>query len=146
LELWVAARTDVNLRTAMIPLERKVSDALAVGGAELFGDRYTPEELELSIELARGHAVSRILRSPAAHREYIDRLLPIWKDLLNHDSHQHASTARARRRPRRRRRIRRPRRTPPPAQGPSGAAGPRHRARLRRRRRVARERLPGRGM
>ncbi|MGP3706192.1 TetR/AcrR family transcriptional regulator [Gordonia paraffinivorans] len=85
LELWVAARTDVNLRTAMIPLEKKVSDALAVGGAELFGDRYTPEELELSIELARGLAVSRILRSPEADREYIDRLLPIWKDLLNHD-------------------------------------------------------------
>ncbi|WP_279103517.1 TetR/AcrR family transcriptional regulator [Gordonia paraffinivorans] len=85
LELWVAARTDVNLRTAMIPLEKKVSDALAVGGAELFGDRYTPEELELSIELARGLAVSRILRSPEADREYIDRLLPIWKDLLNND-------------------------------------------------------------
>ncbi|MEO9327047.1 TetR/AcrR family transcriptional regulator [Gordonia aurantiaca] len=85
LELWVAARTDVNLRTALIPLEQKVSDALAIGCAELFGDRYTPEEVELSIELARGLAVSRILRSPEADRALIDRLLPVWKDLLNHD-------------------------------------------------------------
>lgn len=84
LELWVAARCDVGLRTALIPLEQRVSDALAVGCAELFGDRYTPQELELSIELARGLAVSRILRSPDADRDYLDRLLPVWKDLLNH--------------------------------------------------------------
>ncbi|WP_238421111.1 TetR/AcrR family transcriptional regulator [Gordonia sp. 'Campus'] len=85
LELWVAARCDVGLRTAIIPLEQQVSDALAVGCAELFGDRYTTAELELSIELARGLAVSRILRSPDADRALLDHLLPVWKDLLSHD-------------------------------------------------------------
>lgn len=85
LELWVAARCDVNLRTAIIPLEQQVSDALAVGCAEIFGDRYTPEQLELSVELARGLAVSRILRSPDADRAFVDRLLPVWKDLLRND-------------------------------------------------------------
>jgi AcrR family transcriptional regulator len=85
LELWVAARTDESLRTALIPLERKVNDALAVACNELLGDRYHPTELELSIELARGLAVSRILRSPEADRALIERLLPVWKDLMRHD-------------------------------------------------------------
>ncbi len=39
LELWVAARTDPALHEAMIPLERKVSDALHVGCLEIMGDR-----------------------------------------------------------------------------------------------------------
>ncbi|MFW0785470.1 TetR family transcriptional regulator [Gordonia sp. CPCC 206044] len=83
LELWVAARTDDTLRAAMIPLEQKVSDALAAGCSELFGDRYTSDQLELTVELARGLAVSRILRSPAADLALTDRLLPVWKEILN---------------------------------------------------------------
>ncbi|MET9202383.1 TetR/AcrR family transcriptional regulator [Gordonia sp. NPDC003585] len=83
LELWVAARTEPVLRAAMVPLEQKVSDAIATGTLELFGDLYTPEQIALSAELARGIAVSSILRSPAANRDFIARLLPVWKDLLN---------------------------------------------------------------
>ncbi|WAC54305.1 TetR/AcrR family transcriptional regulator [Gordonia sp. SL306] len=83
LELWVAARTDRGLREAMIPLEQQVTDALAAGCADLFGDRYTPAELELTVELARGLAVSRILRTADADRALITRLLPVWKELLD---------------------------------------------------------------
>jgi len=83
LELWVAARTEPVLRAAMVPLEQKVSDAIATGALELFGDLYTPEQIALSAELARGIAVSSILRGPAANRDFIARLLPVWKDLLN---------------------------------------------------------------
>jgi AcrR family transcriptional regulator len=86
LELWVAARTDAGLRDAMIPLEQKVSDALLTGSAELFGSRYTPEQIALSVELARGLAVSRILRTPAADRALVDHLLTAWKDMVTtHD-------------------------------------------------------------
>ncbi|ROZ88944.1 TetR/AcrR family transcriptional regulator [Gordonia sp. OPL2] len=85
LELWVAARTDSGLRDAIIPLEQKVSDALLTGSAELFGSRYTPEQIALSVELARGLAVSRILRTPAADRALVDQLLTAWKDMVTTD-------------------------------------------------------------
>ncbi|MEE4026047.1 TetR/AcrR family transcriptional regulator [Gordonia sp. PKS22-38] len=83
LELWVAARTDEHLRQAMVPLEQKVSDALITGSAELFGPRYSPAQIALSIELARGLAVSRILRSPDDDRALLDELLTVWKAMVN---------------------------------------------------------------
>lgn len=82
LELWVAARTDDVLRAAIIPLDRQVNDAIALGAAQLFGDRYTPEQIDLSVELARGLAISRIMRSAAEEHAIIARLLPAWKELL----------------------------------------------------------------
>lgn len=82
LELWVAARTDDVLRAAIIPLDRQVNDAIALGAAQLFGDRYTPEQIDLSVELARGLAISRIMRSAAEEQAIIARLLPAWKELL----------------------------------------------------------------
>jgi AcrR family transcriptional regulator len=82
LELWVAARTDPALHAAMIPLERKVSDALRVGMMEIMGDRLSPEGVDLSIELARGLAVSALMRSPESDREFRERLLPAWKALV----------------------------------------------------------------
>lgn len=82
LELWVAARTDSSLRDALIALERKVGDAITLGATELFGDRYTPEQVELTVELARGLAVSRILRSPDADAALNQRLMLTWKELL----------------------------------------------------------------
>lgn len=84
LELWVASRTDDALRAALIPLERKLSDAIALGSTELFGDRYTDVQIELTTELVRGLALSRLLRSPDADAAFTDRLLSHWKDLLNH--------------------------------------------------------------
>lgn len=82
LELWVAARTDAGLHAAMVPLERKVSDALRSGFAEIVGDRMTPETIDLSIELARGLAVSALFRTPDTDRQFRDRLLPVWKAMV----------------------------------------------------------------
>ncbi|TCN48992.1 TetR family transcriptional regulator [Rhodococcus sp. SMB37] len=82
LELWVAARTDPALHAAMIPLERKVSDALRVGLMEIMGDRLSPEAIDLSIELARGLAVSALMRTPESDREFRERLIPAWKALV----------------------------------------------------------------
>lgn len=82
LELWVASRTDPGLRQAMIPLERKVSDALRSGSIEIMGDLVAPEAIDLSIELVRGMAVSALMRTPESDREFRERLLPAWKALV----------------------------------------------------------------
>jgi AcrR family transcriptional regulator len=79
LELWVAARTDSALFEAMVPLERKVTEALRHGSAEVFGDRYDADTIELSIELVRGLAVSALFRTPEADRSLRARLLPAWE-------------------------------------------------------------------
>ncbi|SFA44229.1 transcriptional regulator, TetR family [Rhodococcoides kroppenstedtii] len=79
LELWVAARTDSSLHAAVLPLERKVTEALELGGREIYGDRMSPAAFELSIELARGMAVSAILRSPGEEKDMRARLLPVWE-------------------------------------------------------------------
>ncbi|MFZ3391767.1 TetR/AcrR family transcriptional regulator [Rhodococcus sp. DT1] len=83
LELWVAARTDPSLHAAMIPLERKVSDALRTGCLEIMGDRVSPDIIDLAIELARGVAVSALMRTPESDREFRERLLPVWKALVS---------------------------------------------------------------
>ncbi|WP_072813561.1 TetR/AcrR family transcriptional regulator [Rhodococcus zopfii] len=82
LELWVAARTDPALHEAMIPLEQKVSDALHVGCLEIMGDQISPDAIDLSIELARGFAVSSLMRTPESDQEFRERLLPVWKALV----------------------------------------------------------------
>lgn len=79
LELWVAARTDPALHEAMIPLERRVADAIQGGAQIVMGTRMTPESIELSVELARGLAVSALFRSPEADTELRARLLPVWE-------------------------------------------------------------------
>ncbi|MGW0035221.1 TetR/AcrR family transcriptional regulator [Gordonia sp. NPDC003376] len=80
LELWVAARTDPALRTAIVPLERRIADELMDTGATLFGDRYTTAELEVAAELARGLAISRILRDPDTDREFCDHIFTTWTE------------------------------------------------------------------
>lgn len=79
LELWVAARTDPALFEAAVPLERKVTDALRRGSAEVFGDRFDSDAIELSIELVRGLAVSALFRTPEAEQSLRARLLPVWE-------------------------------------------------------------------
>ncbi|ABG96094.1 MULTISPECIES: TetR/AcrR family transcriptional regulator [Rhodococcus] len=79
LELWVAARTDPALYEATVPLERKVNDALRRGSAEVFGDRFDADTIELSIELVRGLAVSALFRTPEAEQSLRARLLPVWE-------------------------------------------------------------------
>ncbi|NLU82587.1 TetR/AcrR family transcriptional regulator [Rhodococcus sp. HNM0569] len=82
LELWVAARTDPALRAAMVPLEQKISDALRAGCLEVFGERMTPEAMELSVELARGLALSRIFRDDASEAALRARLVPAWEAIV----------------------------------------------------------------
>ncbi|MGW6378137.1 TetR/AcrR family transcriptional regulator [Rhodococcus sp. NPDC055112] len=82
LELWVAARTDPGLHEAMIPLERKVGDALRLGSTEVMGGRMSMDSIDLSIELARGLAVSALFRTPESDSEFRKRLLPVWKGLV----------------------------------------------------------------
>ncbi|MGU3436347.1 TetR/AcrR family transcriptional regulator [Actinomycetes bacterium M1A6_2h] len=82
LELWVAARTDPALHAAMVPLERTVTEALSEGGREVFGDAISGEALELSIELARGLAVSAIFRTPETDSTLRQRLLPVWEAMV----------------------------------------------------------------
>lgn len=79
LELWVAARTDGALHAAVEPLERRVTEVLQQAGRELYGDSMSPEVFELSIELARGMAVSAIFRTPEEEQTMRSRLMPEWE-------------------------------------------------------------------
>lgn len=79
LELWVAARTDPALYEAMLPLERRVSEAIMGGATAIMGSRMSTESIELSIELARGLAVSALFRTAEADAALRSRLLPIWE-------------------------------------------------------------------
>ncbi|WP_424809758.1 TetR/AcrR family transcriptional regulator [Rhodococcus sp. 27YEA15] len=79
LELWVAARTDPSLHAAVLPLERKVSEALEFGAAQVYGDRFDAESIELTVELVRGLAVSALFRTPEADDALRARLLPAWQ-------------------------------------------------------------------
>lgn len=82
LELWVAARTDPALFEAMVPLERRVTEALQAGATEVMGARLRPDAIELSIELARGLAVSALFRTTAEEVGRRARLLPAWEDMV----------------------------------------------------------------
>ncbi|MFC0450839.1 TetR/AcrR family transcriptional regulator [Rhodococcus jostii] len=82
LELWVAARTDPALYEATVPLERKVTEALRHGSAEVFGDRFDSDAIELSIELVRGLAVSALFRTAEAEQSLRARLLPVWESKM----------------------------------------------------------------
>ncbi|MFT7022209.1 MAG: AcrR family transcriptional regulator [Rhodococcus sp. (in: high G+C Gram-positive bacteria)] len=79
LELWVAARTDPALHEAMVPLERRVSEAIMGGATAIMGSRMTNESIELTVELARGLAVSALFRTPDADAALRARLLPVWE-------------------------------------------------------------------
>ena len=79
LELWVAARTAPALHEAMVPLERRVSEAIMGGATAIMGSRMTNESIELTVELARGLAVSALFRTPDADAALRARLLPVWE-------------------------------------------------------------------
>ncbi|MFF0817937.1 TetR/AcrR family transcriptional regulator [Rhodococcus sp. NPDC003318] len=82
LELWVAARTDPALFEAMVPLERRVTEALQGGASVVMGERFGADAIELSIELARGFAVSALFRTPAEEVGRRERLLPVWDAMV----------------------------------------------------------------
>jgi hypothetical protein len=83
LELWIAARTDAELHRELIPFERGAGRGLVQLWREIAGDLAADPRfdavLELTLHLARGMALQKILRSDDTGRR---RLLDLWKDMV----------------------------------------------------------------
>jgi AcrR family transcriptional regulator len=82
LELWVAARTDADLHRALIPFERGAGRGLVQLWREIAGDLAAHPRfdavLELTMHLARGMALQKILRADDAERR---RALDTWREM-----------------------------------------------------------------
>jgi hypothetical protein len=82
LELWVAARTDAELHRALIPFERGAGRGLVSLWREIAGDLASHPRfdavLELTMHLARGMALQKILRDDDAARR---RALDAWRQM-----------------------------------------------------------------
>jgi AcrR family transcriptional regulator len=82
LELWVAARTDPDLHRALVGFERAAGRGLAELWREIAGPHAAAGRfdavLELTMHLARGMALQRILRSDDTARR---RLFELWREL-----------------------------------------------------------------
>lgn len=80
LELWVAARTDTDLLTSLLGFERVVGKRLGEVWQEFGGDTAEAPDfdsiIELTMHLARGMALQKILRSDDRYRH---KLLEMWK-------------------------------------------------------------------
>jgi AcrR family transcriptional regulator len=82
LELWVAARTDAELRENLVRFERQVGRAMS----RLFGElaasdaRDSAALFELTFHMMRGMALQRILRDDDTERR---RLFELWKRLVS---------------------------------------------------------------
>ena len=82
LELWLAARSDPELRAALIPKERWVGRIMADWATELFGEAaghpQFPTVLEVLIDAMRGAAARGVLRSRVSDR----RLVEAWTRMV----------------------------------------------------------------
>ncbi|MER5457854.1 TetR/AcrR family transcriptional regulator [Micromonospora sp. NPDC002389] len=80
LELWVAARTDAELRAALLPLETRVGREMHRLTVELLGvDERRPgvrEAVQATLDLLRGLGVANLLSDDSARRA---ALLHAWK-------------------------------------------------------------------
>jgi AcrR family transcriptional regulator len=85
LELWIAARTDPELHAALIPFERVAGRGLVQLWRDVAGDLAEHPDfdavLELTLHLARGMALQKILRSDDTARR---RSLDVWRQLAAH--------------------------------------------------------------
>lgn len=84
LELWMAARTDPNLKAALIPVERDVGRILHELVTEVFGSEITntaifPSAYESLLQMLRGLALTSILREDKNREEQV---LRTWPKLL----------------------------------------------------------------
>lgn len=83
LEVWVAARTDPDLRAALIPLEAKVGREMHRLAVDLLdADEAQPgvrEAVQATLDLLRGLGVANLLTDDSARRA---ALLAAWKDQL----------------------------------------------------------------
>ncbi|MBY8875441.1 TetR/AcrR family transcriptional regulator [Micromonospora sp. PLK6-60] len=84
LELWVAARTDAELRAALVPLEARVGREMHRLTVELLGvDERRPgvrEAVQATLDLMRGLGVANLLSDDSARRT---ALLATWKHQLS---------------------------------------------------------------
>ena len=85
LELWVAARSDAELRHSLVRFERQVGRAMNQLFGELAGrDSQAARDfgalLELTFHVMRGMALQRILRDDDTERR---RLFELWKRLVS---------------------------------------------------------------
>jgi len=83
LEVWVAARTDPELRAALVPLEARVGREMHRLAVDLLGaDESRPgvrESVQATLDLLRGLGVANLL-SDDSHRRH--QLLTVWKRQL----------------------------------------------------------------
>jgi AcrR family transcriptional regulator len=83
LELWVAARTDRELRDALVPLEARIGREMHRLTLDLLGvDERTPgvrEAVQATLDLLRGLGVANLLSDDSARRR---ALLAAWKKHL----------------------------------------------------------------
>jgi AcrR family transcriptional regulator len=83
LELWVAARTDAELRAALLPLEARIGREMHRLSVELLGvDERRPgvrEAVQATLDLLRGLWVANLLSDDSARRA---TLLHAWKTQL----------------------------------------------------------------
>ncbi|WP_121158002.1 TetR/AcrR family transcriptional regulator [Micromonospora pisi] len=83
LELWLAARTDAELRDALVPLEARVGREMHRLTVELLdADERKPgvrESVQATLDLLRGLGVANLLSDDSARRT---ALLGIWKRQL----------------------------------------------------------------
>jgi AcrR family transcriptional regulator len=83
LEVWVAARTDPDLRAALIPLEARVGREMHRLAVDLLGaDERAPgvrEAVQATLDLLRGLGVANLLSDDTARRQ---ALLASWKKQL----------------------------------------------------------------
>lgn len=75
LELWVAARTDPDLREALVPVERTVFESVhrAVTTLVADGDSRVPTVVQFTIDLLTGSTMTTLLGDDGAHRVLLDR-------------------------------------------------------------------------
>ncbi len=94
LELWVAARTDAELRAALVPLEARIGREMHRLTVELLGvDERRPgvrESVQATLDLLRGLGVANLLSDDSPRRA---ALLHTWKRqlaaLLTPESERH---------------------------------------------------------
>jgi AcrR family transcriptional regulator len=83
LEVWVAARTDEVLRTALVPVEARLGRELHRVTVELLGaDESRPgvrEIVQATLDLVRGLGVANLLTDDSARRQ---KLLRVWAQNL----------------------------------------------------------------
>lgn len=83
LELWVAARTDPELRDALIPMEARVGREMHRLTVDLLrADESQPgvrEAVQVTLDLLRGLGVANMLTDDSARRAV---LLAVWKEQL----------------------------------------------------------------